>query len=1240
MHSISSRASVSLETMTQATAEEAVGLTGEVIGGVLEVQDLLGKGGMGVVYQVYHREWNRNLAMKVPLNLGEGAQFDLRRWVREAHTWIDLGLHPRVVSCWFVREWRRVPVLFLDLCPGGSLKERLDRRPGPPESPEEWAEALTWLIHASEGLSYAHQRGLAHRDIKPANLLFTEDGSLAVTDFGLSKAFKGEEPSGDGGGVHADLVDDGRDTSLTRSGVMTGTPHFAPPEQWMQKKVGPESDIYSLGVVMYLVLTGRHPFEPPGEKWNLGKLITAHLMTPPSPPKQFVDRIPERLSSLIVNLLAKQPAERPESLAPIRESLLEAYRELVGSDYPHGVPQPLSQRADSLNNKAVSLWSIGLKTEAMQAWVEADRVERNHFEVAYNRTVTSWLLGRSSAADTESALRELSHQSWQGRASLGRFLLARGEYREASLELEKALGAPELNAEGAVWRSLGEAYFRSGDEGKARRALERTLERIPNDEAALDLLRRLDDGDRSQQEGEVARTSLGPFPAARLWTVSEDGRGVLLLFGRELVSVDRFGVEGRRLSIPGLRGAASLDRSGSTLLVCGSEGYLSFHLSEGQTAEIRDVREGQGRALGLLDEERILTGETTLQVRAREDGQALGGLMMGHEKQVLSFLLLTDGVTLVTGGADRTVRLWSLGDAQCRAEGRGHRDFVLRAATARQEQLLMTADRSGLLLFWLLPSLERVHSLQFSGEIVRLEVHLVSEGETLFVEYKSAEGGSRTAQVLLDRFQVALDKPGRFVRWSEGFGLLDEDRLRLIGLPEGIEWRSWLLGEAKVLDSLDCSDGVGSYIWTDSGELGCWRFPPRLPEPPSLALVRANTLSEAQQARQQYASLMEKTRAALAAGGHRDAYWFLSQARLVEGYAREPETLELLNRLAETLCRRELREMWPHRALPAPGRDLPRQLAFDGEGRWAATSSGPLVRLWDMRSGVCVRGLAGHREEVVALFFWDTGDGARRQPVLLSFSTDRTARVWDTETGEVLFAEAVTEQPLVSAAVCTRSLTFVAQDEGGRLHWGRWGAEAPYRVEVSGESVDVEFTGKLALASGGRWLAVTDKTTKIFHRSDPFARPRQRTELPYRLALFPSGHRHLLGVDAQNSLALYDLQDSIEVSTLEEQIDIPHASLISTRDGSVIAAVDLQNRLRFWLLELQRCVMERPLGESHYSFTFSGDGRYLGALTPDGRIVTWELEWQLDPDRPGAAALYERLPTLGVWGRLRKRFGL
>ena len=197
---------------------------GQVVAGNLELGPLLGRGGMGAVYKVFHREWNRYMALKLPLALQDRDQIDLERWVREAHTWIDLGLHPRVVTCWFVTPWNGVPLLLLDLLSGGSLKERMS--PVVAGSKEQWAERLTWLIQLCEGLAHAHACGVVHRDIKPANILFKKDGSIAITDFGLGKAIEAKRDKLEGGRQEllASTLDFERNDRLTKTGAISGTP--------------------------------------------------------------------------------------------------------------------------------------------------------------------------------------------------------------------------------------------------------------------------------------------------------------------------------------------------------------------------------------------------------------------------------------------------------------------------------------------------------------------------------------------------------------------------------------------------------------------------------------------------------------------------------------------------------------------------------------------------------------------------------------------------------------------------------------------------------------------------------------------------------------------------------------------------------------------------------------------------------------------------------------------------------
>jgi serine/threonine protein kinase/WD40 repeat protein len=1223
-------------------------LTGEVIDGILEVGPILGKGGMGVVYEVFHREWNRTLAMKIPLHLG-GGNFDMRRWIREAHTWIDLGLHPRIVSCWFVRQWREVPALFLDLYSGGSLKEKLEGRSGPPAAPEEWAEALVWLIHACEGLAHAHHMGLIHRDIKPANLLFDANGDLAVTDFGLGKAFNKSDEADVSADPSAEQMREkfaGQDEhSLTRTGVMTGTPHYAPPEQWMQKPVGPQADIYALGVVAYQALTGRHPFEPPGERWDLGRLVTSHLMGDVVPPHAYNQGIPERLSEAVAQCLAKKPVDRPESLAVLREVLVGAYRDRTGEDYPFGMPQPLSQRADALNNKAVSLWSIGLRKEATQAWAEADRLERNHMEVSYNRMITSWLTGRRKPGEVEAAIRELAAASSRGGSALGQFLLARGEFPQAAEYLLDSLQSPGLKEDGTLWRALGEASEAAGNQPLAEEAYAKTLELIPTDSATKKALNKLKSGSAEPDEGLVAKGYFRENGNLLAWTPLESGRGLALVYFDQVVISDMKGHELARAGLPPMNVISRVESRGHHLLVIGAhEAYLmTFAVNEGKL-QLQTTRHWKRDVLGFLDGDRVLTGSTTLQVRRREDEAELSALMVGHEKQVLSHLYLAKANRLVTGGADRVLRVWSLDDAQCLVEGRGHQDFIQQLALARQDQLLITGDASGMVAFWIMPKLERLQKLQFNGGITDLAVSGSGQQEVLLVSYKDEGGPYRTAVVLLDRMQVMFDEPGRLVPWSPGFALWDAGGFAAHSLPDGVEWRRLSVSDSPIERCISSPLGEELLFWTENQELIRWRLPSSVPDPPPLPLVRANTLSEVQQARLQYATLMEKAWASFRDEDWSSAYWDLSRARLVEGYAREPETLDFLSRLTQKLSRRELREMWKVRELLPPGKDQPRRLTIDEHGRWAATSSGPLIRLWDLRNGICVRGMTGHRDEVVQLSFWESEDATGGAPLLFSFSAERSVRLWDTNTGECLQTLLAGSGPaIVTVGLCRETRYYAFVDRAGRMCTGRWAEKRPFELESLAIYKPIELPEAVTVGRDGRWLIVAEDRAKVFRLPEPNSVPRLEMELDYRLTLLPTGGRHMIASKDDGSLEMYDLQDRRVLAGYPREGGAPIVAMACTRDGAVLATVDREDLLQVWLVESAHCVMERPTGEPIRKMVFSGNGRYLATLSQKGTLTVWEMEWQLDPDQvqtaPLEERLEERLPSGGVWSRLRRRFG-
>ncbi|MBI1917331.1 MAG: protein kinase [Planctomycetes bacterium] len=155
---------------------------GTVVDGRYEVRRLLGAGTFGAVWQARHKEWGIDLAVKELRTDKKAGEQRRRVFLRECQAWIDLGLHPHVITAWYVRELDGTPYLFLEYCDGGSLAEWIDQG-----KTRELATALDIGIQLCWGLAHCHSKGIVHRDFKPLNVLMTQDGTAKLTDFGTVK---------------------------------------------------------------------------------------------------------------------------------------------------------------------------------------------------------------------------------------------------------------------------------------------------------------------------------------------------------------------------------------------------------------------------------------------------------------------------------------------------------------------------------------------------------------------------------------------------------------------------------------------------------------------------------------------------------------------------------------------------------------------------------------------------------------------------------------------------------------------------------------------------------------------------------------------------------------------------------------------------------------------------------------------------------------------------------------------
>jgi WD40 repeat protein len=249
--------------------------------GKLEVQELIGRGAFGDVFKARDPELARIVAIKLPRAGYFGSLAEEERFLREARSAAQLS-HPHIVKVLDIAHEHGLPFIVSDYVEGLTLADLLTgSRPG-------FRDSAELVLRIAEALDYAHQRKIIHRDIKPSNILIDATGKPHLTDFGLSRRDEGE-------------------ITVTLDGQIIGTPAYMSPEQAAgdQSQVDGRSDVYSLGVVLYELLTGELPF-----RGNKRMLLHQVLHDDPRPPRSLNDRIPRDLETICLKAMAKDPPRR------------------------------------------------------------------------------------------------------------------------------------------------------------------------------------------------------------------------------------------------------------------------------------------------------------------------------------------------------------------------------------------------------------------------------------------------------------------------------------------------------------------------------------------------------------------------------------------------------------------------------------------------------------------------------------------------------------------------------------------------------------------------------------------------------------------------------------------------------------------------------------------------------------------------------------------------------------------
>jgi serine/threonine-protein kinase len=309
-------------------------LTGALVAGRYRIERALGHGGMAIVYLAHDEDLHRLVAIKILAEHLAGDDNFRARFVQESKLASRLS-HPNVVQVYDAGEAEGSPYIVMEYVPGHTIGEG-GKRPH--------AEAVPLALQACAGLQHAHDAGLVHRDVKPANLLVRADAVLKIADFGIARA--------------------GELTRLTQHGTVLGTAAYLSPEQAAGEEVTTATDIYSLGAVVYELLTG----QPPYEFDSLAELAAHQAKGVIAPLRDLEPSVPVAVEAAVMHALAREPGFRPRSAADFAHELAAASEPPVDALRTTAVTEPLRARTyQSVPGSSAWFWIVGAAAVAIVA---------------------------------------------------------------------------------------------------------------------------------------------------------------------------------------------------------------------------------------------------------------------------------------------------------------------------------------------------------------------------------------------------------------------------------------------------------------------------------------------------------------------------------------------------------------------------------------------------------------------------------------------------------------------------------------------------------------------------------------------------------------------------------------------------------------------------------------------------------------------------------------------------------
>jgi WD40 repeat protein/tRNA A-37 threonylcarbamoyl transferase component Bud32 len=986
--------------------------------GRFELLRVLGQGAFGTVFLAWDTRLRREVAVKLPRADRLPSAEDRARFLREGRNAARLH-HPGIVEVYEAGEDDGVPYLVSAFMPGNTLADALLQRPFTPD------QAASLVATVAEALQYAHDQGVFHRDVKPSNILLLGDGAPLLTDFGLARVES--------------------ETSITGDGQILGTATYMSPEQACGEahRVDGRTDVYSLGVVLYLLLTGELPF-----RGHPRMVLYQVIHEDPCPPRRLNDCAPRDLETICLRALSKAPERRYATARALAEDLK---RYLAGEPI---LARPVGRRerlARWCRRNPALVWVTGLAAAALVSlsavsllWAarEHEHAVREH----------------ADAVRLKDALDQAEYRLSENHLDRGRVLCERGDVRPGLLWLARALEKAPADADRlratirtqlAGWGARvsplrecidnpvpltaaalspdGRTLWAAGEDKCVRRwvveggkplepplalpALVRAIRWSPDGKVVLTVCidgtaQRWDAG-TGQPLGQPLDHKVGSAawggPAGRLLvTVGfENDRTVRLL--------DPTRDARSRTLLPSAEEtrAAAVSPDGGVLLTLGSDKTARFHdIGAGGPADKPLALPVAGHAVAFSPDGKtallaLQDGET--QIRDVKSGKLIGK-SVHHNGAVVSLAFSPDGRLYLTGGRDRTARLWDAATGESAGPPLVHQATVQAVAFSGDGRTILTGSADGALRIW------RGAREQPRGLVLPHPAHLETvtwSPDGQFVVTGSWDGKVRkwhpVTGALMEKPLVAHRGPVRSV-------LISPEGETLVTIPWGNQVGLWKtatgdpLGQplshpARVSKAAFSPDGRKLITGCYDGSIRIWDMATGVVLGQAVNAHPGGCLAVAFSPDDRLACsagvdgkarLWDVTtcRPSMPPLSHSNSIWSIAFSR--DGRLLLTGSSDHRARLWDVLAGTQLGpDLWH-------GNEV-RVVALSPDGKTALSGSlDGTARLWETATGKPIGQPLSHGDQVSSVAF--SPDGS----MLLTGSWDRTARLWDAATGQAI----------------------------------------------------------------------------------------------------------------------------------------------------------------------------------------------------------------------------------------------